>query len=180
MKATGIIRRVNDLGQVVIPKEIRRTMRIREGDSLEIFTSSDGEVIFKKYSELNDFLKNAEQCAEVLLKITGCHVAISDCEHIVAVAGLSKRDMIDSRISSEVEGLIEYMRTYVHNAFNRKQLLPIVGSDNYAIACVPITTHEGAIGTIMLFPTDKTPYATFDCLTALNTAAMFLAKLIKE
>ena len=68
MKATGIVRRIDDLGRVVIPKEIRRTMRIREGDPLEIYTSSDGEVIFKKYSAINEMAASASQVAEVKAK----------------------------------------------------------------------------------------------------------------
>ena len=72
MKATGIVRRIDDLGRVVIPKEIRRTMRIREGDPLEIFTNSEGEVIFKKYSPIGEISSIASQYAEVLSKIGGC------------------------------------------------------------------------------------------------------------
>ncbi|MFA5659735.1 MAG: AbrB/MazE/SpoVT family DNA-binding domain-containing protein, partial [Oscillospiraceae bacterium] len=76
MKATGIVRRIDDLGRVVIPKEIRRTMRIREGDPLEIYTSNDGEVIFKKYSPINELSGGAVQAAEVIQKIGGAPVVI--------------------------------------------------------------------------------------------------------
>ena len=67
MKATGIVRRIDDLGRVVIPKEIRRTMRIREGDPLEIFVSNEGEVIFKKYSPISELGSIAAQYCEVLM-----------------------------------------------------------------------------------------------------------------
>lgn len=66
MKATGIVRRIDDLGRVVIPKEIRRTMRIREGDPLEIYTSRDGEVIFKKYSLMGGLDDFAAQLCETM------------------------------------------------------------------------------------------------------------------
>ena len=70
MKATGIVRRIDDLGRVVIPKEIRRTLRIREGDPLEIYTATDGEVIFKKYSPVGELAEFASQYADVLAKIS--------------------------------------------------------------------------------------------------------------
>ena len=78
MKATGIVRRIDDLGRVVIPKEIRRTMRIREGDPLEIYTNSDGEVIFKKYSAISEMSENAANVADVMYKTAGCPV-ITTC-----------------------------------------------------------------------------------------------------
>ena len=76
MKATGIVRRIDDLGRVVIPKEIRRTMRIREGDPLEIYTSNDGEVIFKKYSPIGEMSEHAAQVADIMHRLAGCPVAI--------------------------------------------------------------------------------------------------------
>jgi len=72
MKATGIVRRIDDLGRVVIPKEIRRTMRIREGDPLEIYTNNDGEVIFRKYSAINEMSENAGYIADIMHRTAGC------------------------------------------------------------------------------------------------------------
>ena len=91
MKATGIVRRIDDLGRVVIPKEIRRTMRIREGDPLEIYTSSDGEVIFKKYSPIGEMGESAAQVAEIMHRLAGCPVAVFDRDHVVSVSGAAKR-----------------------------------------------------------------------------------------
>ncbi len=91
MKATGIVRRIDDLGRVVIPKEIRRTMRIREGDPLEIYTSNDGEVIFKKYSPINELSGGAMQVAEVIYKLGNSPVVVFDRDHVVAVAGVQKK-----------------------------------------------------------------------------------------
>ena len=88
MKATGIVRKIDDLGRVVIPKEIRRTMRIREGDPLEIYTNNDGEVIFKKYSAINEMYQNASQVCEIMHKLSGCPVIVFDRDHVVAVAGV--------------------------------------------------------------------------------------------
>ena len=94
MKATGIVRRIDDLGRVVIPKEIRRTMRIREGDPLEIYTDNDGEVIFKKYSPIGELSRFASQYAEVLNKSSGYPVLIADRDRIIAAAGASRMDVL--------------------------------------------------------------------------------------
>ena len=91
MKATGIVRRIDDLGRVVIPKEIRRTMRIREGDPLEIYTSGDGEVIFKKYSPIGEMGESAAQVAEIMHRLAGCPVAVFDRDHVVSVSGAAKK-----------------------------------------------------------------------------------------
>lgn len=92
MKATGIVRRIDDLGRVVIPKEIRRTMRIREGDPLEIYTDREGEVILKKYSPINDLSEFAKEYADSLYETIGTPALISDRDEMIAVAGLSKRN----------------------------------------------------------------------------------------
>ena len=92
MKATGIVRRIDDLGRVVIPKEIRRTMRIREGDPLEIYTNSEGEVIFKKYSAVSEMSENAGYVADIMHKIAGCPVIIFDKDHVVASAGVPRKE----------------------------------------------------------------------------------------
>ena len=96
MKATGIVRRIDDLGRVVIPKEIRRTMRIREGDPLEIFTEKDGEVIFKKYSPIGELGDFAVTYAESLNKTAGIPTLITDRDNIIAVSGLSKKELLES------------------------------------------------------------------------------------
>ena len=87
MKATGIVRRIDDLGRVVIPKEIRRTLRIREGDSLEIFTDRQGEIILKKYSPIGELSRFAKDYAESLATTLGSTVCITDHDQIIAAAG---------------------------------------------------------------------------------------------
>ena len=106
MKATGIVRRIDDLGRVVIPKEIRRTMRIREGDPLEIYTSPEGEVIFRKYSALGEMSENAAQVAEIMQRLAGCAVLVFDRDHVVAVSGTQKREFQERRASQELEELM--------------------------------------------------------------------------
>ena len=106
MKATGIVRRIDDLGRVVIPKEIRRTMRIREGDPLEIYTSRDGEVIFKKYSLLGGLEDFAGQLCETMSRSTGCICAVTDRDTVIAVAGGVRRELMGKRISPELERIM--------------------------------------------------------------------------
>ena len=113
MKATGIVRRIDDLGRVVIPKEIRRTMRIREGDPLEIYTDADGEVIFKKYSPIGELSSITGQYADVLYRGTGLAVIVTDRDCVIACAGISKKEVIDRRVSQSLETVMEKRENYV-------------------------------------------------------------------
>ena len=112
MKATGIVRRIDDLGRVVIPKEIRRTMRIREGDPLEIYTSRDGEVIFKKYSLLGGLEDFAAQLCETMSRSTGSICAVTDRDTVIAISGGGKRELLGKRITPALEQLMESRRLY--------------------------------------------------------------------
>ena len=107
MKATGIVRRIDDLGRVVIPKEIRRVLRIREGDPLEIYTSSSGEVILKKYSPINELGQFASEFAEAAAGTLGSTVIVSDTDQIIAAAGAGKKEYIDSKIDYELDKIIQ-------------------------------------------------------------------------
>ena len=116
MKATGIVRRIDDLGRVVIPKELRRTLRIREGDPLEIYTTSEGEVIFKKYSPIGELGDFAANYAETLAKTSGHGTCITDRDNIIAVSGIPKKGIIEKPVSAELgnvmnEKLIFNIRT---------------------------------------------------------------------
>ena len=112
MKATGIVRRIDDLGRVVIPKEIRRTLRIREGDPLEIFTDKDGGVVFKKYSQLGDVSDFAGLICDALSRNTGLTAVITDRDSCVAVGGAPKRELSEKRLSSTLEAMMEQRKTY--------------------------------------------------------------------
>ena len=113
MKATGIVRRIDDLGRVVIPKEIRRTLRIREGDPLEIFTNTDGGVIFRKYSPVGELSSFAEQYAEVLSKTANVPVLICDSDHVVAAAGVSKKEFLERRVTQAMEDYMQSRQKFV-------------------------------------------------------------------
>ena len=113
MKATGIVRRIDDLGRVVVPKEIRRTLRIREGDPMEIFTNHDGEIILKKYSPIGEIEMFAKQYADVMAQVSGQRVLISDRDQIIAVAGGVKKDKIGMAVSSQLEELMSNNRNFL-------------------------------------------------------------------
>lgn len=112
MKATGIVRRIDDLGRVVIPKEIRRTLRIREGDPLEIYTDKDGEVIFKKYSMMGGLSDFASQICETLYKTANHPAIITDRDSIIALSGLLRREWLEKPVSAALEGVMEERRMY--------------------------------------------------------------------
>ena len=106
MRPTGIVRRIDDLGRIVVPKEIRRVLRIREGDPLEIFTGKDGEVIIKKYSPLGELGTFAQQYVDSISQILGCPVCVADRDQIIAVAGMPKKELVGKSIHKELEDVI--------------------------------------------------------------------------
>ena len=150
MKATGIVRRVDDLGRIVIPKEIRRTLRIREGDPLEIYTEKDGGVIFRKYSPMGDLQEFASQMCESIGSATGHIAAVSDRDSIIALYGAPKRDLVDKPNSPELEKLMEQRRFYLF----RNGDTPIFasdGADKYRLgAAAPILSQGDLMGCVML------------------------------
>ena len=108
MKATGIVRRIDDLGRIVIPKEIRRTLRIKEGDPLEIFTDKEGEVILKKYSPIGELSEFATEYAETLNKTTGHIACITDKDTVIAISGASKKEWLEKEVSNENKIILPY------------------------------------------------------------------------
>ena len=148
MKATGIVRRIDDLGRVVIPKEIRRTMRIREGDPLEIYTDREGEVIFKKYSPIGELSSFASKYAETLYKTCNLSVIISDRDAVIASAGVSKKEYSDKNLSEEVERIIEGRGFYSWREGADK--LPVIAdSSNHFVRCaMPIISEGDVIGCV--------------------------------
>ena len=149
MKATGIVRRIDDLGRVVIPKEIRRTMRIREGDPLEIYTDREGEVIFKKYSPIGELQNFAAEYADTLQKTSSLPIFICDRDAIIAVSGASKREYLDKKISMDLEEIIDG-RTIYHNMQRRENLSIIENGGEHYISCaMPIIAEGDIIGCVL-------------------------------
>ncbi|HBI71958.1 MAG TPA: stage V sporulation protein T [Lachnospiraceae bacterium] len=182
MKATGIVRRIDDLGRVVVPKEIRRTLRIREGDPLEIFTDREGEIILKKYSPIGELGQFAKQYAESLNQTTGHIVAITDKDQFIAVAGASKKDLITKSISRDLEEVINE-RENVAAAKEDKNFINIVNDDDseYTYQVIaPIISEGDAIGAVIILTKDaKIKFGDTEIKLA-NTAASFLGRQMEQ
>ena len=180
MKATGIVRRIDDLGRVVIPKEIRRTMRIREGDPLEIFTDRDGEVIFKKYSPIGELMSFAAGYAETLYKTSGHPVIITDRDTVIAFAGASKKECADKKISPDVEEIMESRQLYTKaNGDTCKTVVD--GNDKLNIStCMPIVSEGDIIGSVVsILPEDDNHIPDETEIKLIQTAAAFLSKQLE-
>ena len=148
MKATGIVRRIDDLGRVVIPKEIRRTMRIREGDPLEIYTDREGEVIFKKYSPIGELSVFASQYAETLYKTCNLSVIISDRDAVISSAGVSKKEYVEKKLSDALENVIESRGMYLWRE-GSEQISPILDGGSHYVSCaMPIISEGDVVGCV--------------------------------
>jgi len=176
VKATGIVRRIDDLGRVVIPKEIRRTMRIREGDPLEIYTSRDGEVIFKKYSLLGGVEDFAADLCETMSRSTGSVCAVTDRDTIIAVAGGSKRELMGKRITAELEQIMENRKIYQYTGDGRT--VPVTeGSDALTTLVAAPILAEGDLLGLVLFIGGEGAAATGEAEYKLaQTIAAFLGR----
>ncbi|HSQ88633.1 stage V sporulation T C-terminal domain-containing protein [Romboutsia sp.] len=179
MRATGIVRRIDDLGRVVIPKEIRKTLRIREGDPLEIFTAKDGEVILKKYSPIGELNEFSQEYTETLGETLGCGVVVTDLDSIIAVSKLPKKDYKEKSISDELEQLIENRE--IKYAKDSK-LLPIHKDDPMEYAkqiIMPIVSSSGdCIGSIILVSKETEDISDPE-EKILKIAANFLGKQVQ-
>ena len=177
MKATGIVRRIDDLGRVVIPKEIRKTLRLRDGDALEIFTDADGEVIFKKYSPIGELSQFASQYADAIHAGAAVPILISDNDRIIASSGVSKREVFEKPISAEVEQIMENRKAFT-SLSGEGEVFPIEGSAKKASIVCPIIAAGDAVGSVIVLDEGKTPGETEIKLT--SVAASFLGKQMEE
>ena len=178
MKATGIVRRIDDLGRVVIPKEIRRTMRIREGDPLEIYTDAGGEVIFKKYSPIGEMASFAVQYAEALSVATKLSVIICDRDHCVAAAGISKKEVLERRITPVLEEIMEQRRTVSYD--QSQQHLALEGIERNICVAVPIIVSGDVTGAVVLVSNEGSVLADESDIKIATVAAAFLGKQMEE
>lgn len=183
MKATGIVRRIDDLGRVVIPKEIRRTMRIREGDPLEIYTDREGEVIFKKYSPIGELANFAGEYAETLYKTCSLSVIISDRDTVIASAGVSRKEYADKPLSEALENIIESRSLYVWREGMEKEAA-ITGGNHFIRCAMPILSEGDIVGCVVSLAEDgkeeKTPSFPEAESKLIQTAAGFLGRQLES
>ncbi len=182
MKATGIVRRIDDLGRVVIPKEIRRTLRIREGDPLEIFTDRDGQIILKKYSPIGELGIFAKQYAEALAQTSGHTVCISDKDQVIAVSGGSKKELLEKRISQELEQLINDRVTIIATRDERDYVPILEGNQDKVYeseVVTPIIAEGDAIGSVIILSKSTKKMEEVEEKLA-QSAAGFLGKQMEQ
>ena len=180
MKATGIVRRVDDLGRIVIPKEIRRTLRIREGDPLEIYTEKDGGVIFRKYSPMGDMQEFAVQMCEAIGDNTGRIAAVADRDSIIALHGAPRRELVDKPNSAALEKLMEQRKNYRYQ--HGDPLIPAIeGAEKYHLGvAAPILSRGDLMGCVMLLLEENgQPLPESDQKLA-QTAAGFLGRQMES
>ena len=148
MKATGIVRRIDDLGRVVIPKEIRRTLRIREGEPMEIFTGREGEIVLKKYSPIEELGNLAKEYVQAMAQTLGCLVCVSDHDQIVAASGPGQGEYQGKNISVELEAVIDNRKLSGYNKY-----IPVLEGDRESsgsqVIC-PVICAGDAIGAVII------------------------------
>ena len=178
MKATGVVRRIDDLGRVVIPKEIRKVHRIKEGDPLEIFTDKEGEIILKKYSPIGELTEFASTYADTISKTTGHITCITDKDSVIAVAGGSKKDFLEKNLSKELEEIIENKEVFKSKE-NEEIAVPVTSSEGkeriYNSQIVyPIISEGDGIGSVVILAKDRTKKFTDVESKIAESAANFL------
>lgn len=183
MKATGIVRRIDDLGRVVIPKEIRRTLRIREGDPLEIFTDREGGVILKKYSPIGELTDFSKEYAESLQQAIGHIILISDKDAFISASGVPKKDYIDRKISNELETVMEGRKPILLGDGNQK-LIPLHSDEDVegmtSQVVAPIIAEGDAIGAVIILSKQSGEKMGELELKLAETAAAFLGKQMEQ
>ena len=180
MKATGIVRRIDDLGRVVIPKEIRRTHRIKEGDPLEIYTDREGEVIFKKYSPIGELGDFAASYADTLAKTSGLPVCITDKDSVIAVSGIPRKELVEKRVSSELEQVMNDKTNYIKNTSDNRNVAVVDGFEKYtAGVVVPIISEGDSIGSVVMLGDESKSFGEVETKLA-QSAAGFLGKQMEQ
>ncbi len=181
MKATGIVRRIDDLGRVVVPKEIRRTLRIREGDPLEIFTDREGEIILKKYSPIGELSLFAKQYAEAMAQTTGLVAAIADRDQFIAVAGNGKKDLLAKAVSKELEGLMTERESIIATDKEKSFINISYDEEEYTgQVIVPVICEGDVIGAVLLLTKEAKTKLGEQELKLAQTAASFLGRQMES
>lgn len=178
MKATGVVRRIDDLGRVVIPKEIRRNLRIREGDSLEIYVDNAGDVILKKYSPIEDLSEFAQQYADALYLAIGKDIIICDRDIIVAATANLKKKYLNKKVSEQLE---KYMNSRIAKVEKNATDFELTADVNEHTTFViqPILSSGDCVGAVIILGNENSSEITEVDLTSARTAASFIGKYLE-
>ena len=181
MKATGIVRRIDDLGRVVVPKEIRRTLRIREGDPLEIFTDREGEIILKKYSPIGELSLFAKQFAEAMAQTTGQVVSMAARDRVIAVTGSGNKDTHEKTVSKKLENLITERESLIAMKGEKSFISISYDDEEYnSQVIVPIICEGDVIGAVLLLAREGKARPGETELKIAQTAASFLGRQMES
>ena len=182
MKATGIVRRIDDLGRIVIPKEIRRTMRIREGDPMEIFTSREGEILLKKYSPVGELGEFATGLAESIAQTLGELVCVTDRDYVIAAAGAGKKEFEGRMLDEQMQQAIDQRTNQVLSG-EKSKFIKITQEDEKGYerqAIATILSHGDCIGSVIILSREKNNNAEEALLQIAKTVATFLGKHMEQ
>ncbi len=182
MKATGIVRRIDDLGRVVIPKEIRRTLRIRESDPLEIFTDREGEIILKKYSPIGELGSFAKEYAEALASASGHSVCITDRDQVIAAAGGIRKETIGAPVTGQLEAVMNDREHVLSNQQSRNhvKITSEDMDDELPQVISPILCEGDVIGSVILRSKDTTRKMGETEQVLAKCAAGFMGKQMEQ
>ena len=182
MKATGIVRRIDDLGRIVIPKEIRRTMRIREGDPMEIFTSREGEILLKKYSPVGELSEFALSLAESLAQVLGELVCVTDRDYVIAAAGAGKKDYDGKMLDEQMQSAIDKRNNGVESG-DKKDMIKITPDDEKGYVrqvMATILANGDSIGAVVILSKDSGKNQSDLLLQIAKTSAVFLGRHLEQ
>ena len=181
MKATGIVRRIDELGRVVIPKEIRRTLRIREGDPLEIYTDRDGGVILRKYSPIGELSGFAKEYTESLVRALGNTAVICDKDQVISASGTARRELQDKSLSPELERVMQERKTVSMSGQEGKRIPIAADAAAYTAQVIaPILVEGEAVGAVALLSKENGAGMGDAEIKVAQTAAGFIGRQMEQ
>lgn len=184
MRATGIVRRIDNLGRIVVPMEIRKILKLREGAQLEIFTDREGGVILKKYSQIGDLTEFAREYAESLQQTIGNIILISDRDNIISVSGITEKEYLGKKISNELEKVMEERKS-VTLGEGMGKIIPLIQDEELegkysAQIIAPIMTEGDVIGVVIITSREQGKKFSEMELKLAETASSFLGKQMES
>ncbi len=177
MKSTGIVRKIDDLGRIVIPKEIRKNLRIRVGDPLEIYIEKDGKVILEKYNPMGNIAEISKDYADALAKTTGYGVIVTGTEKVIAAVGTGKLEYLNKDISEDINKVMDDRVIWTTKHYTPIRIIEGDVKSRYVSQIIaPIISDGDAIGTVIIFSTESRKVMTEVEYKLVQSATMFLSK----
>ena len=177
MRATGIVRRIDDLGRIVLPKEIRKNLKIKEGDMLEIYVQDNGCIMLEKYEPMDNLVKIADQYVEVIANVTGLNVCITTDSYVISAMGKSKKEYLRKDLSDNVVNLLEERIVW---SSKNESVIPLFKNDDKSKyssqIIIPIIDEGDVIGSVIAFSCDSGTIVKESDITIIKVATSLLEK----